>query len=183
MPKVLLLILDGWGMKGSTHPLFRFGTHTTLKASGPAVGLPEGSMGNSEVGHLALGAGRIIPSDLVRINQSIKDGSFYKNKVLLNAFEQAKKKRQKLHLLGLLSDSGVHAHIDHLFALLELAKKMRIPEVYIHAILDGRGNIYNNSRQKSINLVLARLLRSWAVTMPWTVIIAGIGNIKSMIAW
>lgn len=151
MQKVLLLILDGWGYRrekegnvlaqaklATWNKLWKTYPHTLLEASGKAVGLPEGYMGNSQVGHLTLGAGRIVPSDLLRVNASLADGSFFKNKVLLQAFEHCKKKVQKLHLLGLLSDAGVHAHINHLFALLELAKKMQLRQVYIHAFLDGR---------------------------------------------
>src|SRR3989338_11201514 len=136
MPKVLLLILDGWGyrtqkegnaIKQAKTPVFdRLWTqwpHTMLKASGPAVGLPSGFMGNSEVGHLTLGAGRIVESDLVRINKSINNKSFFHDKALLEAIHHCKKNNRKLHLMGLLSDAGVHSHINHLFALLELAKK------------------------------------------------------------
>jgi len=148
---VLLLILDGWGFrkekKGNAvklaktpvlDSLFKNHSHTLLKASGPAVGLPAGVMGNSEVGHLTIGAGRILDTDLRRINIAIKNGSFFRNKALLEAVNHAKKNKQKLHFMGLLSDAGVHSHIDHLFALLELAKKKGIQDVYVHAFLDGR---------------------------------------------
>ena len=151
MPKVLLLILDGWGYRKEKRgnaialaktPVFdrlwKNNPHTILKASGPAVSLPERFMGNSEVGHLTIGAGRIIDSDLVRINNAINNGSFFKNNALLSAVNHAKEKKQKLHLVGLLSDSGVHSHINHLFALLELAKRKGVQEVYVHAFLDGR---------------------------------------------
>ena len=151
MPKVLLLILDGWGYRKEKRgnaialaktPVFdrlwKNNPHTILKASGPAVGLPERFMGNSEVGHLTIGAGRIIDSDLVRINNAINNGLFFKNNALLSAVNHAKEKKQKLHLVGLLSDSGVHSHINHLFALLELAKRKGVQEVYVHAFLDGR---------------------------------------------
>lgn len=151
MQKVLLLILDGWGYRKQKRSnailqaktpafnnLMRKYPHTLLKASGPAVGLPHGVMGNSEVGHLTLGAGRIIDTDLVRINKSIHNGSFFKNKALLEAMSHSKKKGTKLHLMGLLSDAGVHSHINHLFALLKLAKLQGITEVYVHAFLDGR---------------------------------------------
>jgi 2,3-bisphosphoglycerate-independent phosphoglycerate mutase len=109
-----------------------------LYASGQYVGLPGHEMGNSEVGHLNLGAGRVVWQDIQRINSAIEDGSFFKNKVFLRAINQVKKKNKKLHLLGLVSDGGVHSHIDHLFALLELAKKEGAKKVYIHAITDGR---------------------------------------------
>ncbi len=112
--------------------------HTLLDASGPAVGLPVGFMGNSEVGHLTLGAGRIIDSDLMRINQSIDNGSFFRNQVLRETMRQARQNHEKLHFMGLLSDAGVHSHIGHLFALLEMARQEGVKEVYIHAFLDGR---------------------------------------------
>jgi len=151
MPKVLLLVIDGFGyrkekrgnaIKLAKTPvldnLVKHHPHTLLEASGQAVGLPKGFMGNSEVGHLTLGAGRVLDTDLMRINKAIRNKSFFKNKSLLEAVDHAKKNKQKLHLMGLLSDSGVHSHIDHLFALLELAKKKGVKEIYVHAFLDGR---------------------------------------------
>ncbi len=108
------------------------------QASGLAVGLPEGQMGNSEVGHMNMGAGRIVYQDLTRITKSIEDGEFFKNEELLAAMNRAKKNRAKLHLYGLLSDGGVHSHITHLFALLQMAKDNQVPEVYVHCFLDGR---------------------------------------------
>ncbi|MBO7748220.1 2,3-bisphosphoglycerate-independent phosphoglycerate mutase [Paenibacillus sp. MWE-103] len=148
---VALIILDGFGLRNdvtgnavaqankpnydrywSTYP------HTTLTASGEAVGLPEGQMGNSEVGHLNIGAGRIVYQDLTRISKSIRDGEFFDNETLVGAVRHAKANGKKLHLYGLLSDGGVHSHIEHLFALLDLAKKEEMPDVYIHAFLDGR---------------------------------------------
>ena len=151
MPKVLLLILDGWGFRKQKNGnailqsktpilnnLMQKYPHTLLKASGTAVGLPKNIIGNSEVGHVTLGAGRVIDTDLLRINKAIKNKSFFKNKTMLEAIQHAKKNNTKLHLMGLLSDSGVHAHIDHLFALLEMAKQHKIKEVYVHAFLDGR---------------------------------------------
>ncbi|WP_424768558.1 2,3-bisphosphoglycerate-independent phosphoglycerate mutase [Paenibacillus sp. sgz302251] len=148
---VALIILDGFGLRDdvtgnavaqakkpnydrywSTYP------HTTLTAAGEAVGLPEGQMGNSEVGHLNIGAGRIVYQDLTRISKSIRDGEFYDNETILGAVRHVKTNNKKLHLYGLLSDGGVHSHIQHLFALLDLAKKENLEEVYIHAFLDGR---------------------------------------------
>src|SRR5699024_928162 len=108
-----------------------------LTASGKKVGLPEGQFGNSEVGHLNIGAGRIIPQELTRVNASIEDGSFFENDVLAAAMEKAQKKG-RIHLMGLFSDGGVHSHNNHLFALLELAKKSGVPHTYIHAFTDGR---------------------------------------------
>ncbi|HIH13181.1 TPA: 2,3-bisphosphoglycerate-independent phosphoglycerate mutase, partial [Candidatus Woesearchaeota archaeon] len=151
MPKALLLILDGWGYRKEKRgnaialaktpvmdKLWKSHPHTLLKAAGPAVGLPAGFIGNSEVGHLTLGAGRVIDSDMIRINKAIKDGSFFRNKVLLETIRHAKQRKEKLHFMGLLSDAGVHSHIQHLFALLELAKREGVKEVYVHAFLDGR---------------------------------------------
>jgi len=143
--------MDGWGMRNSgcgnavaeaDTPVFDYllseYPSTTLKASGEAVGLPEGQMGNSEVGHLNIGAGRIVYQEFTRISKAIKDGDFFKNSVLLNAIRAAKERGKSLHLMGLLSDGGVHSHIDHLFALLDLAAKEGIKEVYVHGFLDGR---------------------------------------------
>ncbi|MBB6637575.1 2,3-bisphosphoglycerate-independent phosphoglycerate mutase [Cohnella thailandensis] len=148
---VALIILDGFGLREETHgnavaqakkPVFDrlWATypHTKLTAQGEAVGLPEGQMGNSEVGHLNIGAGRVVYQDLTRITKSIREGDFFENETLLGAVRHAKQNGKKLHLYGLLSDGGVHSHIAHLFALLELAKKEQLSEVYIHAFLDGR---------------------------------------------
>ena len=111
---------------------------TTLKASGESVGLPDDLMGNSEVGHLNIGSGRIVYQELTRISKFIRDGDFFKNRVLLEAVKNAKSKNSALHLMGLLSDGGVHSEITHLFALLKLAKDNGLTRVYIHALLDGR---------------------------------------------
>ncbi|NHN32562.1 2,3-bisphosphoglycerate-independent phosphoglycerate mutase [Paenibacillus agricola] len=148
---VALIILDGFGLRGDVmgnavaqaiKPNYdRYWAeypHTTLTACGEAVGLPEGQMGNSEVGHLNIGAGRIVYQDLTRISKSIRDGDFFENETILGAVRQAKLNNKKLHLLGLLSDGGVHSHIAHLFALLEVCKKEDFHNVYIHAFLDGR---------------------------------------------
>ena len=109
-----------------------------LEASGLDVGLPEGQMGNSEVGHTNIGAGRVVFQDLPRISRAIEDGSFFENPAYLAAIRACKESGGALHLMGLLSDGGVHSHIDHLFALLELAKRQEVPQVYVHAFLDGR---------------------------------------------
>ncbi len=148
--KAMLIILDGWGINpdpkvsaiaAANTPFFdklwNEYPHATLKTYGENVGLPEGQMGNSEVGHLNLGAGRIVYQDLVKINKAIDDGSFFNNSALINAFEYAQKNGKSVHLLGLVSDGGVHAHIKHLFALIDMAKKYNVP-VFIHAFTDGR---------------------------------------------
>lgn len=148
---VALIILDGFGLREESFgnavkqahtPNFdrywdRY-PHQTLKASGEAVGLPEGQMGNSEVGHLNIGAGRIVYQSLTRVNLSIKDGEFFEKEAFLKSMERAKRHNKALHLFGLLSDGGVHSHIDHLFALLKLAKEKQLTKVYVHAFLDGR---------------------------------------------
>lgn len=112
--------------------------HTIIGASGMAVGLPEGQMGNSEVGHLNIGAGRVVYQELTRISKDIKDGGFFTKKEFLDAIDNAKKNGTKLHAYGLTSDGGVHSHLDHLYALLKLAKARGLENVYIHCFMDGR---------------------------------------------
>jgi 2,3-bisphosphoglycerate-independent phosphoglycerate mutase len=151
-PLVALVILDGWGcappgpgnaVELAETPVFddlwaRF-PHTTLEASGESVGLPRGQMGNSEVGHLTIGAGRIVPQDLVRIDKAIEDGSFFENDALTAAFRRAKERGAGVHLLGLASYGGVHSHLNHLRALLELARREQMTErTFVHAFTDGR---------------------------------------------
>ncbi|PIR93237.1 2,3-bisphosphoglycerate-independent phosphoglycerate mutase [Candidatus Falkowbacteria bacterium CG10_big_fil_rev_8_21_14_0_10_43_10] len=120
---------------------------TALSASGEAVGLPWGEMGNSEVGHLNLGAGRIVYQDLPRINKAISDNSFFKNKALLGAVQHAQKNKSSLNFMGLLSNGGVHAAIEHIIALLALAEQNKLEKVYLHLFLDGRDMPYNSGRQ------------------------------------
>lgn len=148
---VCLIVLDGWGI-APTGPgnavtladtpnldrLFREFPHTELKASGEAVGLPPGQMGNSEVGHLNLGAGRVVYQDLTRINLAIDDGSFFENTELKKAFTHSRDRDSSVHLLGLLSDGGVHSDIGHLKALIELAGRQGCKNLYLHIFLDGR---------------------------------------------
>lgn len=147
----VLMILDGYGLnekkEGNAVKLANTPVMNKLmaeypfvkgNASGMAVGLPEGQMGNSEVGHLNMGAGRIIYQELTRITKEIQDGDFFKNEALLKAMENCKKNGSDLHLFGLLSDGGVHSHITHLYGLLELAKREGVSNVYVHAFLDGR---------------------------------------------
>ena len=149
---VTLVVLDGWGcapagpgnaVELAATPVFdrlwREYPHTTLEASGEAVGLPDGQMGNSEVGHLTIGSGRILFQDLMRVNQAIRDGSLYENASLVAAFERARSRGGDVHLLGLVSRGGVHSHIEHLQALLELARRLGMEErTWIHAFTDGR---------------------------------------------
>ena len=147
----MLMILDGFGenpkvegnaVKQAKTPnidkLMKKYPSTHISASGMAVGLPEGQMGNSEVGHTNIGAGRIVYQELTRITKSIEDGDFFANVELVKAIENCKKNNSKLHILGLLSDGGVHSHNRHLYGLLELAKRRDFENVYIHCFLDGR---------------------------------------------
>ncbi|HEY0527652.1 MAG TPA: 2,3-bisphosphoglycerate-independent phosphoglycerate mutase [Gemmatimonadaceae bacterium] len=151
---VALIVLDGWGYRPETDgnaialantptwdALWRRGSRTLLEASGLRVGLPAGQMGNSEVGHLNLGAGRVVMQDLVRISSAISDGSFYTNPALTAACRQVKSNGGTLHLIGLLGSGGVHAIDRHLFALLDLAKREGLTKVAIHAFLDGRDTL------------------------------------------
>ncbi len=146
-----LIIMDGFGINPSDYgnairaaktpnltKLFRENPYTTIGASGLDVGLPDGQMGNSEVGHTNIGAGRVVYQMLVKISKSIQDGDFFRNPVLLEAMENCRKNHTALHLMGLLSDGGVHSHIEHLYGLLEMAKREGLDKVYVHGFLDGR---------------------------------------------
>ena len=146
-----LIIMDGFGLAPAAadnavslantpvlDKLFREYAHTTLSASGLDVGLPAGQMGNSEVGHTNIGGGRVVFQDLPRISRAIEDGSFFKNEAYNKAMDDCLKNDSSLHLYGLLSDGGVHSHIDHLFALLQMARDKGLTKVYVHCFLDGR---------------------------------------------
>jgi 2,3-bisphosphoglycerate-independent phosphoglycerate mutase len=146
---IVLTVLDGWGYRAETtgnaialarkpnyDRLLADYPNTLIQTSGPAVGLPEGQMGNSEVGHLNMGAGRVVRMDITRLDQAIADGSFFKNGPLLKAMERGK--QNQLHLLGLVSDGGVHSHLQHLFALLRMAQQNKVERVFVHCFLDGR---------------------------------------------
>lgn len=149
---IALLVLDGWGVGRADNPnnaisqskpphmtlLNEVYPSATLACSGGAVGLPDGQMGNSEVGHLNIGAGRVVYQELTRIGKAVKDGSFFTNPVLLDTVRKVKDAGGVLHLMGLVSDGGVHSHLTHLYALLELAKRQGLTAVCIHAFLDGR---------------------------------------------
>jgi len=150
--RVLLLILDGWGI-GDGGPgdliaqahtpvmdsLRASWPNTQLKASGPAVGMPSGTVGNSEAGHLHIGGGRVVPADRVRINQALEDGSFYQNDAFRWAMQGAKRHGTRLHLLGIVSFYSSHGSVDHLLALMDMARREGVPEVYIHSMLGRRG--------------------------------------------
>ncbi len=148
---VVLVILDGWGYREETlgnaiaaaktpvmDSIWAAYPHTLLRTSGKAVGLPEGQMGNSEVGHLNIGAGRVVPQELVRISDAVEDGSLLSNPALVQVCQDVRIRGSKLHLVGLCSDGGVHSHLDHLLGLLDLAKAQEVSDVCIHAITDGR---------------------------------------------
>lgn len=146
-----LIILDGWGYREETDgnaiaaaktpvmdSLWAAYPRTLIRTSGKSVGLPEGQMGNSEVGHLNIGAGRVVPQELVRISDAVEDGTILSNPALLRVCQEVRQRQSKLHLVGLCSEGGVHSHLDHLLGLLDLAKEQGITEVCIHAITDGR---------------------------------------------
>ncbi|MEN9943281.1 MAG: hypothetical protein RLZZ91_1282 [Bacteroidota bacterium] len=149
--KVGLIILDGWGIGKNdhsnailsaqtpfTHHLNNTAAHATLRTDGEFVGLPEGQMGNSEVGHMNIGAGRVVYQDLVKIHLSIRNNELHKNAVLLAALQHAKKENKNVHFIGLVSDGGVHSHISHLKALVDICEEQELSKVFIHAITDGR---------------------------------------------
>lgn len=157
---LVLVILDGWGVCSKVEgnaiaqadiPNFKSFLagypHSILNCCGECVGLPECQMGNSEVGHLNIGAGRVVYQELTKITRSIRDGSFFKNEVLLDAMGRAKINNKALHLMGLLSDGGVHSHINHLFALLDLAARFKLRDVFVHAFLDGRDVPPDNAKE------------------------------------
>ena len=148
---VMLAILDGWGIneredgnavKLANTPnldsIMKQYPHTVMHTSGLNVGLPDGQMGTSEVGHMNIGAGRIVYQDLAKITKSIQDCDFFENEAFLKAIDNCKKHNSDMHLMGLTSDGGVHTHINHLFALLELCKREGLERVYVHCFTDGR---------------------------------------------
>jgi 2,3-bisphosphoglycerate-independent phosphoglycerate mutase len=160
---MLLVILDGWGYSEETEgnaianahtpvwdKLWATYPHTLIRGSGAEVGLPAGQMGNSEVGHLNLGAGRVVYQEYTRVSRSIKTGSFFTNQTLVDAVNQASESDKAVHILGLLSDGGVHSHEDHIHAMAELAVKQGVKKVYLHAFLDGRDTA-PKSAAESIN--------------------------------
>jgi 2,3-bisphosphoglycerate-independent phosphoglycerate mutase len=152
MPKpIILTILDGWGYRAETHGnaiaqarkptydmLLRDFPNTLLRASEHYVGLPDGQMGNSEVGHLNIGAGRIVRMDMTRIDTAVADGSFFTDPTLVRAMHLATRKGRALHFIGLISDGGVHSHQRHLYSLLKMAKQQGVQHVFVHAFMDGR---------------------------------------------
>ncbi len=154
---LILIILDGWGYRAETKAnaialarkpvydrLLREYPNTLIQTSGPYVGLPDGQMGNSEVGHLNIGAGRIVHMDSTRIELMIQNGEFFRQPILLNAMKNARTGGRQLHLFGLLSDGGVHSYQTHLHALLKMAKQNEVERVFVHAFMDGRDTLPTN---------------------------------------
>src|SRR5271169_888886 len=146
---LILIILDGWGYRAETKAnalarkptydrLLREYPSTLIHTSGPFVGLPDGQMGNSEVGHLNIGAGRIVHMDITRIDELIATGEFQKNPAIVQAMQHAREGGRQLHLFGLVSDGGVHSHQEHLYALLRAAREYKVERVFVHAFMDGR---------------------------------------------
>ena len=189
---VVLMILDGYGLndnceanavcEGKTPVMDQLMSQCPFvkgQASGLAVGLPDGQMGNSEVGHLNMGAGRIVYQELTRITKSIEDGDFFQNEELMAAVENCKKNDSALHMFGLVSDGGVHSHITHIYGLLELAKRNGLSKVYVHCFLDGRDtppekSSWKHWKRRWQSWASARLVLFPVVIMPWTVIKTGI---------
>jgi len=164
--QLTMVILDGYGLaepsagnavENASTPvldeLFKSYPHTILSASGEDVGLPEGQMGNSEVGHTNIGAGRVVYQDLPKISREIENGSLYSNEALMKAVESCKAKDKALHLMGLVSPGGVHSHIEHIFGLLELAKRNSLSKVYIHCFMDGRDVPPDSGKDSIVALV------------------------------
>ena len=173
MKPLLLCIMDGVGIKDLEYgnafrqantPNFDYLLNTypncKIDASGKSVGLPAGQMGNSEVGHMNIGAGRIVYQPLEFINNAIEEKTFYQNKGLLEVMNYVKDKKSKLHLVGLVSDGGVHSHINHLLSLLEMCKEKKIKNVYIHIFTDGRDTLPNSGVKyiKKLQEILCKLL-------------------------
>ena len=150
-PPLVLIVLDGWGLRQNHdrnaialartptfHELLQRYPHGALVTSGEAVGLPAGQMGNSEVGHMNLGAGRVVYQDLTRIDRSISEGDFFRNPAMVAAMSRCADGRHALHIIGLASDGGVHSHLRHLEALLRMAHEQKATRVFVHALMDGR---------------------------------------------
>ena len=169
MKQFVLVILDGFGFSEKTEgnavkaagmkfydSLTEKYPHSLLEASGESVGMPEGFQGTSEIGHLHIGAGRIVPQLEFRIDKAIADRSFYRNEVFLQAMDNCRKNNSALHLLGMVSDAAVHSHLNHLFALMKLAKEKKLGKVFLHCILDGR-DVPEKSAEKYINLIKEKI--------------------------
>ena len=214
MKKTALIILDGWGhgKKNKSNAIFNAETpyinnlyknslNTELRTDGKYVGLPPGQMGNSEVGHLNIGAGRIVYQDLARINRDIESGQFNQNKNLLDAIKKAKDKNKGIHVIGLLSDGGVHSHISHLKAICNIALKHKVKHIYVHAFTDGRdtdpeaGNkylkdflLFAKNKNISIASIIGRYYgmdrdKRWERTsLAYHMLVNGVGKLTSSLA-
>ena len=189
----VLMILDGYGLneKDNGNAVLKAATPVMDKlmaeypfvegnASGLAVGLPDGQMGNSEVGHLNMGAGRIVYQDLTKITKSINDGDFFENEELLKACKNAKDNDTALHMFGLVSDGGVHSHNSHIYGLLELAKRQGVSKVYVHCFLDGRDtppasgkDFVQELSDKMQEIGVGEIASVWDVIMQWIEITDG----------
>ena len=192
---VMLVIMDGFGCSDIQKDnavaqadlkvlpaLWKEYPHAHLGASGEDVGLPDGQIGNSEVGHLNIGAGRIVYQALTKITKDIREGAFFEKPALVEAMENVRKHDSALHLLGLVSPGGVHSSEQHLFGLLEMAKRYGLRKVYVHAFLDGRdvlprsaGEYLQELEDKCAELGVGEIRRSVAGITPWTATSAGIG--------
>ncbi|MBM0740610.1 2,3-bisphosphoglycerate-independent phosphoglycerate mutase [Phormidium sp. CLA17] len=166
---VVLVILDGWGYREDADgnavaaaktpvidSLWAAYPHTTIRTAGKDVGLPDGQMGNSEVGHLNIGAGRVVPQELVRISDAVEDGTLLSNSALVKLYQAVKQNQGKLHLIGLCSDGGVHSHLSHLFGLIDMAKDQLITDVCIHVVTDGRDTLPDSGKhyvQQIVNYI------------------------------
>jgi 2,3-bisphosphoglycerate-independent phosphoglycerate mutase len=185
-----LIILDGWGIgdKSKSDAVFHAKTPfmdsllekypaATLLTSGENVGLPDGQMGNSEVGHMNIGAGRIVYQELTRINKSIREGDFFKNEVLLEAMRKAKKNNVALHLIGLVSKGGVHSNQEHIYALCQMAKDQGLEDVFIHGFTDGRdcdpksGLGFIQELEEKLESKAKSTLSTWEFETLWLVIL------------
>ena len=195
----MLMILDGWGKAPNPKvsavdqaktpfidSLYENFSHNDLYTDGMHVGLPEGQMGNSEVGHMNLGAGRIVYQDLAKINLALKENTLKDEVVLQQAIAHAKENNKPIHLLGLLSDGGVHAHINHIKGFLDVFNAEGIADVYLHAFSDGRdvdqqsGAGFIDDIQKHMQQTTGRSLQSLGVILPWIEINDGIESKKPM---
>ena len=185
--RAVLIIMDGFGIAPPSagnavtqaktpnlDALFATFPHSRLQASGLDVGLPDGQMGNSEVGHTNIGAGRVVFQILPKITKEIAEGSFFKNPVYLKAIHNAADHNRALHVLGLLSDGGVHSHLEHIFAMLDMAKREGVGRVYVHCFLDGRDVPPTSSRKSATVSAMPPLRPSRAGSGEWTEISAGI---------
>ena len=194
----VLMILDGYGLRDKTEGNAVALANTPVmdklmaecpfvkgNASGLAVGLPDGQMGNSEVGHMNMGAGRIIYQELTKITKSIEDGDFFENKALLAACENVKKNDSALHLMGLVSDGGVHSHITHIYGILELAKRQGIEKVYVHCFLDGRDTPPASGKEyvEQLEAKMKEIINSGATTILVSHSLNQVRSMCSKILW